>query len=129
MGPKQVSSPQHFTEVHEKLPARIIDLPKRSPQQPAENDPDDLDESVQLPVLNIDTKTNKVIQALFHIPGDNEVPNEIEWTALLRAFTKLCFAAEKLPGSAWQFTPRRYKLKRRIQFHEPHPSGSFDPFH
>ncbi|KEF56708.1 uncharacterized protein A1O9_06897 [Exophiala aquamarina CBS 119918] len=37
------------------------------------------------------------------------------------------FAAEKLYGSVWHFTPLRLDVERSIQFHEPHPSGKI-PF-
>ncbi|KAF1979666.1 hypothetical protein BU23DRAFT_445911, partial [Bimuria novae-zelandiae CBS 107.79] len=38
--------------------------------------------------------------------------------------TKLGVSAEKLMGSAWQFTPRTIDLNRGIQLHEPHPDGT-----
>jgi hypothetical protein len=32
------------------------------------------------------------------------------------------FAAQKLYGSIWQFTPTKLDVERSIQFHEPHPA-------
>jgi hypothetical protein len=58
---------------------------------------------------------------LFHAPNDGELPRSIRWTEIRNALTKIRFAAEKLHGSAWQFTPTTIDLPRGIQFHGPHP--------
>jgi hypothetical protein len=60
---------------------------------------------------------------LFLSPNDGELPRSIRWTEIRNALTKLGFAAEKLHGSAWQFTPTAIDLPRGIQFHEPHPNS------
>jgi hypothetical protein len=60
---------------------------------------------------------------LFHAPNDGELPRSIRWTEIRNALAKIGFAAEKLHGSAWQFSPTAIDLPRGIQFHEPHPNS------
>jgi hypothetical protein len=69
-----------------------------------------------------------VLQALFRIPNDDEVPGNTKWTAFNTAMTQLGFSAMQTQGSAWQFRPspelqqdRGYD--RGIVFHMPHPEN------
>jgi hypothetical protein len=80
------------------------------------------------PRLKIDQRTSKALGALFHIPDSKGHQTELNWTEMLHAMTRTGFAAEKLYGSIWQFTPTDNLeftgTTRSIQFHEPHPQNS-----
>lgn len=77
----------------------------------------------------VDKRAYKVFKALFHSPSDPNQPGEVPWVDFLHAMVAMGFSAEKLHGSAWNFTPRGIDLgvERSIQFHEPHPSNKI-PF-
>jgi hypothetical protein len=80
-------------------------------------------ESKMKPLFHVGKDAYIVFKALFSMPNDGELPRKIRWDQVVAALTKLGFTAEKLHGSAWQFTPRKLELNRGIQFHEPHPDG------
>ncbi|MCJ1419547.1 hypothetical protein MMC32_005902 [Xylographa parallela] len=66
----------------------------------------------------------KVFSALFYTPTAlSENPGEIPWLDFVHALHSVGFAACKLYGSVWQFTPTKLDVERSIQFHEPHPHG------
>jgi hypothetical protein len=64
-----------------------------------------------------------VFRTLFYFKDDGELLRSVRWTDVVSTLTKIGFSAEKLHGSAWQFTPKKIALSREIQFHEPHPDG------
>lgn len=49
-------------------------------------------------------------------------PGDTPWTDFLHAMVSTGFSAQKLQGSAWQFTPHNLDVEQPIQFHEPHPT-------
>lgn len=79
--------------------------------------------------VNVDRRAYRVFQALFHSPNNADTPGEISWVNFLNAMVSVGFTAQKLHGSAWNFTPKIVDggLHRGIQFHEPHPSSKI-PF-
>ncbi|KAF2029899.1 hypothetical protein EK21DRAFT_112380 [Setomelanomma holmii] len=77
----------------------------------------------QRSIYLVDKDSHRVFKTLFYAINDGGLPRNIRWAELVRTFTKLGFSAEKLHGSAWQFTPRKLDLNRGIQFHEPHSDG------
>ncbi|KAI4624857.1 uncharacterized protein J4E87_005338 [Alternaria ethzedia] len=75
----------------------------------------------------VDKRAHKVFKTLFHVPLSDlgETPKAIKWDDFKRAMIRAGFSAEKLQGSAWQFTPSvSTDVARGIQFHEPHPDSS-----
>ncbi|KAF2877931.1 hypothetical protein BDV95DRAFT_556338 [Massariosphaeria phaeospora] len=80
----------------------------------------------QGPII-VDKRAQRVFKALFHSPNSPDQPGEIAWPDFLHAMVSTGFSAEKLQGSAWQFTPRSLDVERSIQFHEPHPGNKL-PF-
>lgn len=70
----------------------------------------------------VDKRTHKVFRNLFHSPLSRDHPGDIPWQDFLHAMVAVGFAAQKLQGSAWQFTPLKMDVKQPIQFHEPHPN-------
>jgi hypothetical protein len=75
--------------------------------------------------FSVDKRAHKVFRTLFHSPNNPDTPGEIPWADFLHSMRSVGFAAEKLHGSAWSFTPQILDvgLERSIQFHEPHPSN------
>ena len=74
----------------------------------------------------LDKRAYKVMKILFYVASsDNEeLPKAVKWDEFRRAMVRIGFSAEKLQGSAWQFTPgTSLEVDRAIQFHEPHPDG------
>jgi len=76
----------------------------------------------QQPIFKVDKSSLKVFNTLFFTPGQAKAPGEIPWVDFLRAMGSTGFAAQKLYGSIWQFTPTKLDVERSIQFHEPHPA-------
>ncbi|KAE8443360.1 hypothetical protein EG329_001918 [Mollisiaceae sp. DMI_Dod_QoI] len=74
------------------------------------------------PTFKVDKAALKVFNTLFFVPGQSGAPGEIPWIDFLRAMASTGFAAQKLYGSIWQFTPTKLDVERSIQFHEPHPA-------
>jgi hypothetical protein len=74
------------------------------------------------PKFKVDKAMLKVFNTLFFTPGQSSTPGEIPWIDFLRAMATTGFAAQKLYGSIWQFTPTNLDVERSIQFHEPHPA-------
>ena len=74
------------------------------------------------PIFKVDKSSLKVFNTLFFTPGQAKAPGEIPWVDFLRAMGSTGFAAQKLYGSIWQFTPTKLDVERSIQFHEPHPA-------
>ncbi|KAF2267621.1 hypothetical protein CC78DRAFT_62548 [Lojkania enalia] len=82
---------------------------------------DNLAVTDQQPMIAVDKRAHKVFKALFHSPLNPDIPGEIPWQDFLHAMISIGFSAEKLHGSAWNFTPTSLDVERSIQFHEPHP--------
>ncbi|KAI8940775.1 hypothetical protein NX059_002041 [Plenodomus lindquistii] len=86
---------------------------------------------VEIPIesqkhIALDKRAYKAMKALFHvvISDADEVPKSLKWNEFTRAMVRAGFSAEKLQGSAWQFTPSAsLDVERGIQFHEPHPDS------
>ncbi|MCJ1405640.1 hypothetical protein MMC11_008869 [Xylographa trunciseda] len=80
------------------------------------------------PSFAVSKRALKVFSVLFYIPSaESDNPGEIPWLDFVHAMTSVGFAALKLYGSVWQFTPTKLDVERSIQFHEPHPHGKI-PF-
>jgi hypothetical protein len=74
----------------------------------------------------VDKRAYRVFKTLFHVPSSEtgDLPKEIKWDEFKRAMTRAEFSAEKLQGSAWQFSPGgSINVERGMQFHEPHPEN------
>ncbi|KAF7907326.1 uncharacterized protein EAF01_004913 [Botrytis porri] len=83
-------------------------------------------EETQAPreVIKVSKKTYRVFTALFYTPSEKDPPGEISWQDFLQAMAAGGLNSEALYGSIWHFTPQEGhadKLKRSIQFHQPHP--------
>ncbi|KAL1799155.1 hypothetical protein ACET3X_003192 [Alternaria dauci] len=70
----------------------------------------------------LDKRAHKVFKTLFHSPLSRDHPGDTPWQDFLHAMVAVGFAAQKLQGSAWQFTPRNLNIEQPTQFHEPHPT-------
>ncbi|KAK7739032.1 hypothetical protein SLS53_005930 [Cytospora paraplurivora] len=79
------------------------------------------------PTLSVDARALKVFRTVFYNPSTTAMPGEVAWNDFLHALTSVGFAAEKLYGSVWQFSPKKLDVERSIQFHQPHPRGKI-PF-
>lgn len=77
--------------------------------------------------LAVDKRALKTLKTLFHSPNSPDQPGQVAWRDFLHAMLSTGFAAEKLQGSAWHFTPKDMSANRSIQFHEPHPVNNL-PF-
>ncbi|KAB2101763.1 hypothetical protein AG0111_0g9460 [Alternaria gaisen] len=77
------------------------------------------------PIFTVDKRAHKVFKSLFHLPYNTNLPGEVPWSDFLHAMVLIGFSAEKMHGSAWNFTPNTIDagVERSIQFHEPHPSN------
>ncbi|KAE9366427.1 hypothetical protein N431DRAFT_351887 [Stipitochalara longipes BDJ] len=89
--------------------------------KPAPRPPPPSAQPGQQPILKVSPASLKVFSTLFFTPGATGNVGEVPWIDFLRAMTSTGFAAQKLYGSIWQFTPTRVDVERSIQFHEPHP--------
>ncbi|KAG9193300.1 hypothetical protein G6011_03335 [Alternaria panax] len=74
------------------------------------------------PCFRLDNRACRVFRNLFHSPESRDQVGEIPWTDFLHAMVSTGFAAQKLQGSAWQFTPKDLDVTCPIQLHEPHPT-------
>ncbi|KAF2795446.1 hypothetical protein K505DRAFT_406918 [Melanomma pulvis-pyrius CBS 109.77] len=102
----------------EKPKTRGIAMPIEEPAEPDLALENDLKQ-----VISLDKRSYKVFKTIFHSPNSPDHPGEIAWVDLLHAIVAAGFSAEKLHGSAWQFTPRDLDVGRSILFHEPHPTS------
>ncbi|KAH8906420.1 hypothetical protein BR93DRAFT_929047 [Coniochaeta sp. PMI_546] len=72
-------------------------------------------------MIRVSKKVNKVLNRLFYTPSEKSAPPEATaWNDFTHAMLTIGFAAEKLHGSAWYFTPKKAD-KPGIIFHEPRP--------
>ncbi|KIV79743.1 hypothetical protein PV11_07288 [Exophiala sideris] len=78
-------------------------------------------------VNNLTKRALKVFRTMFHTTS-NDGQGEVDWKDFLHAMTAMGFAAEKLYGSVWHFTPTETAGGRSINVHEPHPTGKI-PFY
>ncbi|KIW29220.1 hypothetical protein, variant 2 [Cladophialophora immunda] len=79
------------------------------------------------PVFTLPRRAYRVFASLFPTPSNSSQGGEISWIDFLHAMTRIGFAAEKLYGSVWQFTPPdgldwENTNTRGIHIHEPHPA-------
>jgi hypothetical protein len=93
---------------------------------PVPDDPTPLS-TPPFPVFTLPRRAYKVFASLFPTPSNPSQGGEISWTDFLHAMTSIGFAAEKLYGSVWQFTPPdgldwENTNTRGIHIHEPHPA-------
>jgi hypothetical protein len=64
----------------------------------------------------------EVFRALFYTEDPNDRQGEVVWKDFLHAITKVGFAAKKLYGSVWHFTPvEESEISRSFHVHQPHP--------
>ena len=108
----------------EKIKTRGVPQPAQSTSTPPAPAPAPSIGEPSSNTIAVHKRVHKIFSAIFHDSSGNSQPGEIPWSELLYAMTSMGFAAEKLYGSAWQFSPAPEKLDlgRSIQFHEPHPS-------
>ena len=80
--------------------------------------------------IKVSARAMVVFDTMIHTRRHEVQKGELEWKEILHALTSAGFAAEKLYGSAWQFTPDREKVGNygNISLHEPHPDPKV-PFH
>jgi hypothetical protein len=74
----------------------------------------------------LDKRAYKTMKSLVHVTTSEtgEFPTAVKWDEFKRAMVRLSFSAEKLQGSAWQFSPGdTSNIDRGIHFHEPHPDS------
>ncbi|KAF7674406.1 hypothetical protein GT037_007166 [Alternaria burnsii] len=57
------------------------------------------------PIFMVDKRAHKVFKSLFHSPYNTDLPGEVLWSDFLHAMVLIGFSAEKIHGSAWNFTP------------------------
>ncbi|KAL7805289.1 hypothetical protein V8C44DRAFT_352215 [Trichoderma aethiopicum] len=79
------------------------------------------------PCISVDSRAFKVFRTLFFNSDITSTPGEVPWNDFVHALTSVGFAAQKLYGSVWQFSPSGLDVEASIQFHEPHPRGKI-PF-
>ena len=116
-----ISNNSHFDkqQVKEKIKTHgTTDVTNQKKQQTEAKLPNPV---AQLAPIHVDPRTFKVLQTLFYTSSTTATPGEIPWKEFLHAMTSIGFQAEKLYGSAWQFTPTTLDVERGIMFHEPHP--------
>ncbi|OAL32075.1 hypothetical protein AYO20_08013 [Fonsecaea nubica] len=85
------------------------------------------DSTPPFPVFTLPRSAYKVFAFLFLTSSSPSHGGEIAWTDFLHTMTSIGFAAEKLYGSVWQFTPQdgldwENTNTRGIHIHEPHPT-------
>jgi hypothetical protein len=119
-GPEQVRA----SKVKTRGPSHPPDSNDVTPPVPDEPTPVP---TPPFPVFTLPRRAYKVFATIFPSPSDPSQGGEINWTDFLPAMTSIGFAAEKLYGSVWQFTPPdrldwENTKTRAIQIHEPHPS-------
>lgn len=73
--------------------------------------------------FSVDKRALKALRTIFFVPSASSLPGEVAWTDFCHALTSTGFAAEKMYGSVWQFTPKSLDVENPISFHEPHPSN------
>lgn len=71
----------------------------------------------------IDKRSFRVFRNMFRSPDSPDQPGQVIWTDFLHAMVSIGFAAEKLQGSVWHFSPSTSAADRSIQLHEPHPGN------
>lgn len=76
---------------------------------------------------NVSKPALKVFGTMFHTSANGGGQGEIDWNVFLHAMTSMGFAAEKLFGSVWHFTPLE-TAAGSIHVHEPLPTGKI-PFY
>ncbi|KAJ4351555.1 uncharacterized protein N0V89_006898 [Didymosphaeria variabile] len=83
------------------------------------------EKSTALKHVKVDKRTFKTIKSIFGMHAQaGDVPKVVKWDEFKRTMIRTGFSAEKLQGSAWQFTPQgNTNVERGIQFHEPHPDS------
>lgn len=67
---------------------------------------DGIDKADKQKTITLDKHAYKAIKALFHFATSDtgEFPKAVKWDEFKRAMVRIGFVAEKLQGSAWQFT-------------------------
>ncbi|KAF2451689.1 hypothetical protein P171DRAFT_347641 [Karstenula rhodostoma CBS 690.94] len=83
------------------------------------------EQSEKLDHVKVEKRTFKTIKSIFGMHAQaGDVPKVVKWDEFKRTMIRTGFSAEKLQGSAWQFTPLgNTDVGRSIQFHEPHPDS------
>ncbi|KAK5454122.1 hypothetical protein LTS15_006122 [Exophiala xenobiotica] len=71
----------------------------------------------------------EVFRTIFYTEDPNNRQGEVDWKDFLYAMTKVGFAAEKLYGSVWHFTPvEESEISRSFHVHQPHPETKIPHF-
>lgn len=68
-------------------------------------------------------KSLKVFRSMFYVRDVTGQRRKVDWKDFLHAMTKVGFAAAKLYGSVWQFSPQGPDASRSFHVHEPHPGN------
>lgn len=117
---------QQITGAFDKLSVFVLAKPKTHglpcPDITQDTNQTTIEESDQQPTFHVDKRAHKVFRNLFHSPLSRDHPGDIPWQDFLHAMISTGFLAQKLQGSAWQFTPKDLHIAHPIQFHEPHPT-------
>ncbi|MCJ1315361.1 hypothetical protein MMC15_000678 [Xylographa vitiligo] len=115
----------NLTVTDEKIKIKTRGLARQSPQEVEQAI---LDQPGHQSRFIVGKRALKVFSVLFYTPtAECDNPGEIPWLDFVHALNAVGFAALKLYGSVWQFTPTTLDVERSIQFHEPHPHGKI-PF-
>lgn len=94
-------------------------------QQPANSDAERKAPTIKAGLFK---RALAVFSVMFHTQSSHDGQGEIDWKDFLHAMTAVGFAAEKLYGSVWHFSPTDIGVSRSIHVHEPHPTGKI-PFY
>ncbi|KAJ4350538.1 hypothetical protein N0V95_004644 [Ascochyta clinopodiicola] len=117
--------------VVEKIKAKTRGVPESTSDgtETSTMKPSDTPTKTVTRVFTVDKRTLNVFRTLFSVPSEDigEVAKSIKWVEFKRAMVRIGFSAEKLQGSAWQFTPATdVGTERGIHFHEPHPDSDIN---
>lgn len=80
-------------------------------------------QTISKQIFSLKARDHKVFRTLFYQPSQDTTLGQIKWFDFLHAMISVGFKAQKLGGSAWQFTPTTAWSERGICFQEPHPDS------
>lgn len=121
-GPEATRAPKYKTRCASKA-SESPDISPPLPPVPSESSPP---ATPRFPTFTLPRRAHKVFGALFPNSSNPSQGGEVKWSEFLHAMTSIGFAAEKLYGSVWHFTPPdgldgENATRRGIHIHEPHP--------
>jgi hypothetical protein len=107
---------------------------------PTGDEREEINEDADVPVPGADEKSREVtfklkdralevFRTIFFTEDPKDRQGEVDWKDFLHAMTKVGFAAEKLYGSVWHFTPvEGLEFSRSFHVHQPHPETKIPHF-